>query len=186
MAATAAAASGLRHVVRSLLLCEEGAPETVPDALADLRQRLDGTGAPGGGQGPPAEGGQAAILRAALCVALEDELREASAPSSSSAAAAKELPTRCLAPAAFDAMVGLFTAALDGCGKDGDPWNGRNLLELSRALLSRTQEGRATNVLLKIYNHPLWSRVTFWEDNVIIIIIIIVIIIIMIISLMIK
>eukprot|EP00438_Fugacium_kawagutii_P006188 Skav232705 [mRNA] locus=scaffold3459:53606:55267:- [translate_table: standard] len=97
------------------------------------------------------------LIRAAFCSAIRREL------SSSLASEACEPPQAAeLGENAFQIAVTLFQAALDGADKDCDVWNGRELLVLSKFL--QLEESKCTDVLLKVYNHPLWSRVTFWED----------------------
>lgn len=114
-----------------------------------------------------------AAYRSALCVAILEDLQHrattagTSEPSEHAAIApsGNPLATVRLTAAGFDAAVALFMAALDGCDKDGDAWNGRDLMLLSQAVASEAEEGRGSiNVLLRVYSHPLWSRVTFWED----------------------
>ncbi|CAL1128387.1 unnamed protein product [Cladocopium goreaui] len=97
------------------------------------------------------------LIRTAFCFAIRSELSssEASVHSAEPPQAAE------LGEDAFEVAVSLFQAALDGADKDCDVWNGRELLVLAKFL--QLEESRK-DVLLRVYNHPLWSRVTFWED----------------------
>eukprot|EP00439_Symbiodinium_sp_Y106_P024335 s1184_g2.t5 len=61
------------------------------------------------------------------------------------------------------------SAATDGADAECDVWNGRDLLVLSKFIQLRSSSADDTeeprdDVLLRIYDHPLWSRVTFWDD----------------------
>ncbi|CAE8677863.1 unnamed protein product [Polarella glacialis] len=153
------------------------------EQLADLGSLLFGEAAAAiapataSTSGPPSEGplsrtAMAAASRAGFCAALHTEL-QASASAAAAAWAAEDPsaemgglppPAAKLDPAAFEAAVGLFKAALDGCDRDSDAWNGRDLLVLSKLLQSESEDGKPIDILLRVYNHPLWSRVTFWED----------------------
>eukprot|EP00435_Cladocopium_sp_Y103_P025885 s1298_g6.t1 len=96
------------------------------------------------------------LVRTAFCFAIRSELSSSASVHSSEPPQAAELGED-----AFDFAVSLFQAALDGADKDCDVWNGRELLVLAKFL--QLEESRK-DVLLRVYNHPLWSRVTFWED----------------------
>lgn len=93
--------------------------------------------------------GSTVSWRRALCDVLKEELQESPVG---------------LSTAAFEQAVLLFTAALDGCDRAGDAWNGRDFMVAARKIQSQPVDGRRIDVLLRVYNHPLWSRVTFWED----------------------
>ncbi|CAK9044177.1 unnamed protein product [Durusdinium trenchii] len=100
------------------------------------------------------------LARSAFCSAIRAELSLSFAPDAP--VRSGEPPQAAeLSEDAFEIAVSLFQAALDGADKDSDVWNGRDLLVLSKFL--QLQDSRK-DVLLRVYNHPLWSRVTFWED----------------------
>eukprot|EP00928_Gymnodinium_smaydae_P088861 TRINITY_DN72902_c0_g1_i1.p1 TRINITY_DN72902_c0_g1~~TRINITY_DN72902_c0_g1_i1.p1 ORF type:complete len:649 (+),score=117.79 TRINITY_DN72902_c0_g1_i1:207-1949(+) len=103
-----------------------------------------------------------AAIRAAFCAALRQELHAKT--SGGETRTAEPLGEVYVSAHAFEAFTSLFTAALDECDKESDSWNGRDLMVLAKAIRLDIDEGRTKDVLLKIYSHPLWSRVTFWED----------------------
>merc|ERR1719291_1047421 len=68
------------------------------------------------------------------------------------------------APACFDALAGLFKAALDACDEQGDSWSGRDLMVLAQLVRCEVEPGKSILLLTKVYNHALWNKVTFWEE----------------------
>lgn len=110
---------------------------------------------------------RAATTRAAFISAVWAEIPQE--PGDDGAEASRTSRTRQLEPvlldrAVFATVATLFEAALDGCDQEGDAWNGRDLLVLAQLCQTDAEDGSRVNLLLKLYNHPLWSRVTFWED----------------------
>eukprot|EP00913_Durusdinium_trenchii_P002087 g1927.t2 len=147
----------LRPLVRSLLnrkdcLCLRSRMAIVLCGKEEVRRLCDLLAAkasePAGHEG--VTGG--CLARSAFCSAIRAELSLSFAPDAP--VRSGEPPQAAeLSEDAFEIAVSLFQAALDGADKDSDVWNGRDLLVLSKFLQ-----------LQAIYNHPLWSRVTFWED----------------------
>lgn len=167
-------------VLRSLLARPEPGGEAMPDhdsaQLEQLRQSLAAGGAARSDEGPASAAEQngapsvdfAAPRRRALCESLQAEIQAVACGSKAgeiqAEVTAAELPTVQVGQVPFDAVVSLVSAALDGCDRDCDAWNGRDLMVLSQKIQCITNDLKAVDVLLKVYNHPLWSRVTFWED----------------------
>jgi len=152
----------LRPLVHDLLV-EVGDHDVSPDTLAELCHGLDNL-SQSAGQGVSADPG--VVCRAALCFALRREMGQ--------------MPLECqrgeewdqlevvrVQPHIFGAVVSIFTAALDGCDKENDAWNGRELIVLSQKICAEV-DGQVVEVLAKVYSHPLWSRVNFWEMVVIV------------------
>jgi len=111
-------------------------------------------------------GGSPAAYRTSLCTALREEIQARGPPrrDGDQPVPSEDLPSVRISSPAFEAAVSLFLAALDGCDRSGDAWNGRDLMVLAQKIQCQSEDGRTVDVLLKVYNHPLWSRVTFWED----------------------
>jgi len=167
-------------LLRSLLVRPEPGGEAMPERdstkLEQLRQILAAGDADRSNGGPttalentgPLSVDLAAPRRRALCESLQAEIQAMACGSKvgeiRAEVTAAELPTVQVEKAPFDALVSLVSAALDGCDRDGDAWNGRDLMVLSQKIQCQTEDLKAVDVLLKVYNHPLWSRVTFWED----------------------
>merc|ERR1719282_251387 len=105
----------------------------------------------------------AATCRTAFCLALREEIQTRIFSDPNQSPAAEDLPSLHVGSTTFTAIVSLFKAALDGCDRENDAWNGRDLLVLSKSIQSTCSEGIEKDVLLQVYTHPLWSRVTFWE-----------------------
>eukprot|EP00927_Polykrikos_kofoidii_P077475 TRINITY_DN74412_c0_g1_i1.p1 TRINITY_DN74412_c0_g1~~TRINITY_DN74412_c0_g1_i1.p1 ORF type:complete len:771 (+),score=165.33 TRINITY_DN74412_c0_g1_i1:78-2390(+) len=159
----------LRPLIRGLLMGDVNVCET---DVAELRARVSGEYVAEKSEGVAPRVGFDGSARSSLCAALRDELLQFQAHRSEGEATAEgnlrsiddsdDKPV-VLPMAAFDAVATLISSALDGCDRDGDAWSGRDLLVLSRAIQTEV-DGKAVDVLLKVYNHSLWSRVTFWED----------------------
>ncbi|CAE7667776.1 unnamed protein product [Symbiodinium sp. CCMP2456] len=106
-----------------------------------------------------------AVVRAGFCGALRAELN----PTASADVHGEPPSAAVLCLEAFDLATALFKAATDGADAECDVWNGRDLLVLSKFIQLRSSSADDTeeprdDVLLRIYDHPLWSRVTFWDD----------------------
>jgi len=173
-------AEAITPVLRSLLARPEPGGEAIPEhdstQLEQLRQSLAAGGADRSDGGPATATEKngapsldvAAPRRRALCESLQAEIQAAACRSIAgeiqAEVTAAELPTVQVGRAPFDAVVSLVSAALDGCVSEGDSWNGRDLMVLSQKIQCQTDDLKAVDVLLKVYNHPLWSRVNFWED----------------------
>jgi len=149
--------------------------------LAELRLCLGSGGgvaeeaptpAAGGGAaaaaGADAAGGASeasAACRTAFCEVLREEVGLGAAPSAPLTPAPDQEDFRPLLiaqPVAFDTVVSLFSAALEACAACSDFWNGRDLMVLANKIQCY-YEGQVVDVLVKVYSHPLWGRVTFWE-----------------------
>jgi len=105
------------------------------------------------------------VWRAAFCIALRDELaRQAPAELPHLRAPEDILHVQMKQKSSFDALVSLFQGALDGCYNEGDAWSGRDLMVFSQKVQFQESDGRIVDILQRVYNHSLWSRVTFWED----------------------
>merc|ERR1711879_91748 len=106
---------------------------------------------------PPAS---VAVARVVFCTVLEAELRrqaEMSEPSS------KDKDLEMLQPmyvseASFEKLVSLFKSFLDSYQKDDDPSCTGRLLAFLK-LVYCTIGGKDVTVLIRVYNHPLWSSV---------------------------
>eukprot|EP00434_Breviolum_minutum_P032499 symbB.v1.2.028739.t1/scaffold3013.1/size65374/9 len=160
----------LQPLIRSLLHRRDSTDEHAEHATADEAWKLPNQEEvsrlcdllAGRCSDPPGLEGVASecLTRTAFCSAIRSEL--SSAVASEAAVRSSEPPQAAeIGEDAFEIAVSLFQAALDGADKDCDVWNGRELLVLSKFL--QLEESRK-DVLLRVYNHPLWSRVTFWED----------------------
>jgi len=105
------------------------------------------------------------VARNIFCVVLEEELRQRinASHASSERQDLEALPPTSIPQASFDELVSLFSKALDGCDREGDCFSGRCLLAFLQ-LFHCSIDGKDVNILLRVYSHPLWSRVTFWED----------------------
>lgn len=144
------------------LLGREGDQLRLPsqDEVARLCSLLAGTASREGASARE----PSAVVRAGFCGALRAELN----PTASADVHGEPPSAAVLCPEAFDLATALFKAATDGADAECDVWNGRDLLVLSKFIQLRsssddTEEPR-DDVLLRIYDHPLWSRVTFWDD----------------------
>jgi len=98
--------------------------------------------------------------RAALCQALRVEVL-CDLPQGTTLEQARPLV---VSPATFEMLVQLFTATLGFCDEQNDTWNGRDLMVLSQLFESHGDGGKEAKLLTRLYNHPLWNKVTFWED----------------------
>jgi len=131
-----------------------GAETSVPsDEFERLKQLL-----------APSDLGSTASCRRALCNALRKQVQV-----NTGGPEAEELPLLDLTAVKvsqenFDMMISLVKVALDGCDFEGDAWNGRDLMVISQKIQNQASEKGVVDVLLKVYSHPLWSRVSFWED----------------------
>mmetsp|Transcript_34537 Transcript_34537/g.77501 ORF Transcript_34537/g.77501 Transcript_34537/m.77501 type:complete len:646 (-) Transcript_34537:17-1954(-) len=100
--------------------------------------------------------------RSAFCRVLHLEVM-ASAPEG-----VKDLdgaPSMCITQDALEILAGLIKAALDGCNQaPGDSWNGKHLILLCQRFHAEAETGKTTTLLSMVYSHPMWSRVTFWEE----------------------
>lgn len=68
-------------------------------------------------------------------------------------------------PEALDALGDVVLSSLGQCGEQLDVWGGREIMLLSQRINSREDSEHAKPMSLhgKVYHHPLWSKVEFWE-----------------------
>lgn len=96
--------------------------------------------------------------RAAMCQAFRAEILSGEPPGAElDAAAHRNLPR-----SNFDIIVHMFTAALSACESQNDAWCGRDLMVLTQ-LFTTDGSSKPLTLLSQVYNHPLWSKVSFWE-----------------------
>lgn len=140
------------------------------DALEELRRGLSGSGAEADASSTASEGSAAgggcslsSVCRAAFCAAIREAISSRSGQDLTCVAPEELLPMKLEQLSVFDAVVSLFMAALDGCDREADAWNGRDLMVLTQKVQVWADE-KVVDTLVKVYTHPLWSRVTFWED----------------------
>mmetsp|Transcript_27158 Transcript_27158/g.49440 ORF Transcript_27158/g.49440 Transcript_27158/m.49440 type:complete len:644 (+) Transcript_27158:72-2003(+) len=158
-------AEALRPLVRSLLQHAESAPAGAADAdkVAELKKGLEGTESSENSSGGASS--TSALCRQAFCTAFQKELllQAVKANNEDYAARIEDMPPIQVGAASFDIFVTLVRAALDGCHNEGDAWSGRTLMVLCNKI-QNVQEGKVVDILVRVYNHPLWGRVTFWEE----------------------
>lgn len=154
----------LRPLLRSLLQQAESNPAGAADAekVVELKKGLEGMESSENSSG----GGSASSLcRQAFCTAFQKELllQAAKVNNEDYGAKVEDLPPMQVGAASFDTFVTLVRAALDGCHNEGDAWSGRILMVLCNKI-QNAQDGKVVDILVRVYNHPLWGRVTFWEE----------------------
>lgn len=133
---------------------EAGAETSVPkEEFEQLKQLL-----------APNDLGTTAPCRRALCNALQKQVQVNTVGSEAEQVPLLDLTAIKIGQESFDMMVSLVKVALDGCDFEGDAWNGRDLMVLAQKIQNQASEKGVVDVLLKVYSHPLWSRVSFWED----------------------
>mmetsp|Transcript_35955 Transcript_35955/g.84218 ORF Transcript_35955/g.84218 Transcript_35955/m.84218 type:complete len:704 (+) Transcript_35955:58-2169(+) len=100
--------------------------------------------------------------RAAFCRAMQTEVMTAAPEGVRDLDSA---PSLCITQEALEIVAQLIKAALDGCNQPpGDAWNGKHLIQISRLFHAESESGKTVSLLSLVYSHPLWSRVTFWEE----------------------
>lgn len=77
------------------------------------------------------------------------------------------LPIR-ITSACFEVVVTLFLEACSLCEHESDAWSGRTLMVLVQLISCEVDGGRVVNLLTRVYNHPLWNKVAFWEDTMLV------------------
>lgn len=144
-----------REVEEVLEELRSGFSSVVPNVAEDSQESSNAKMSSTGGS----------VARNVFCAVLEDELRQRINASNATTTDQdlEALPPTSIPQAAFDELVSLFSKALDGCDREGDCFSGRCLLAFLQ-LVHCSIDGKDINILLKVYSHPLWSRVTFWED----------------------
>eukprot|EP00927_Polykrikos_kofoidii_P032150 TRINITY_DN27470_c0_g3_i1.p1 TRINITY_DN27470_c0_g3~~TRINITY_DN27470_c0_g3_i1.p1 ORF type:complete len:800 (-),score=169.12 TRINITY_DN27470_c0_g3_i1:66-2465(-) len=66
--------------------------------------------------------------------------------------------------AALDALASVVVAAVDACEHQNDAWGGRDFMVLAQGFRAEADSGKVQTLLSRVYNHKMWSKVTFWED----------------------
>lgn len=174
----------LRPLLRSLLQNAEpaagGAAASAElanaEQLAELRRGLEGsevqentssatTSATAGTGRAAGVSSKPGLFRYAFGIALQKELlfQVTKTGQEDFSSKIEDLPPVQVGPASFDTLVSLVRAALDGCHNESDAWNGRTLMVLCNKI-QNVHEGKVVDILVRVYNHPLWGRVTFWEE----------------------
>jgi hypothetical protein len=74
------------------------------------------------------------------------------------------LPVKITA-ACFEVLVALFLEVCTFCEQENDAWSGKLLMVLVQLLSSEGEGGRTVSLLTRVYNHPLWNKVAFWEET---------------------
>eukprot|EP00929_Paragymnodinium_shiwhaense_P022630 TRINITY_DN14408_c0_g1_i1.p1 TRINITY_DN14408_c0_g1~~TRINITY_DN14408_c0_g1_i1.p1 ORF type:complete len:853 (-),score=215.11 TRINITY_DN14408_c0_g1_i1:281-2758(-) len=181
--ATPPADHSMEPLLRELLHRKAGdASVAESDAFRQLKKRLSGGAesrdADEPGQPPPPIEASRRQARACFCRSLRAEVSKmqqeagnSQEPTTSSADAGlgagleeeEEAPPLNVSLEAFQAIAPLVCLALDGCDADNDAWCGRDLLLLSRSIQCVMDE-RNIDILFRVYSHKMWSRVTFWEE----------------------
>lgn len=69
-----------------------------------------------------------------------------------------------LTSACFEVMVAIFMQALSFCERDNDGWCGKLIMVLVPLIQCDIEGSRQVNLLTKTYMHPLWNKVSFWEE----------------------
>lgn len=124
----------------------ENFAEESKEGLRQLREGLDNT-----------------CRRAALCNCLRYEV---SGRLPEGTPLENATPLR-VAPANFETIVGLFKEALNCCDKSQvmDVWNARDLMVFSQVFQTTSADSdRTVSLLSRIYAQPIWSKVSYWED----------------------
>jgi len=75
---------------------------------------------------------------------------------------------RSVSDEAFETLVAFFKGSLDACDAQNDVWCGRDLMVLAQLFRMEGAEGKPVTLLSRIYTHPLWNKVTFWEEVLVI------------------
>lgn len=151
-------------------------PQAQPQHVSPRpKAAAEGGAAGGAGVGAAGDTAEGAVCRAAFSRALHLELQAASGGEALEAAGPSEdhalrpLRPRRLPQPVMAAFGELVAAGLDGCDREGDAWNGRDLMLHAQVLQADGDSpDKPQSVLLKVYNHKLWSRVYFWEDLLIV------------------
>jgi hypothetical protein len=101
-------------------------------------------------------------IRAAFCRVLRDEIARLYPPGQPLESA----PPLKIGAAAFEMLAELVKEALDHCDRQVlDVFNARDIMVLSYLLQTTNKEtSKPVTMLSRIYTHPIWSKVTFWED----------------------
>eukprot|EP00929_Paragymnodinium_shiwhaense_P090172 TRINITY_DN50361_c0_g1_i1.p1 TRINITY_DN50361_c0_g1~~TRINITY_DN50361_c0_g1_i1.p1 ORF type:complete len:706 (-),score=166.56 TRINITY_DN50361_c0_g1_i1:119-2236(-) len=124
-------------------------PTKEPDIIMHLRSGLDNI-----------------LRRAALAQALRAEVWSQDPKQSQAEADSFQM---CSVPVpALEALASVFVGALDACDEACDTWHGRTLMVLAQKFRSETEAGKPATLLMRIYSHKLWSKVTFWEEALVI------------------
>lgn len=97
--------------------------------------------------------------RSALCQVLKTVVISRSPPNTE----LDSLSAVSISHAKFDLLVRIFNTALDNCDQQNDAWNGRDLMVLAQIIRS-TNEEKMVSLRSQVYAHPIWSKVTFWEE----------------------
>jgi len=69
-----------------------------------------------------------------------------------------------LASAAFEVLTAMVYAALDACSEKNDIWCGRDLVVLVHLFNTKLENSKVVCLLERVYRHPLWNKVNFWEN----------------------
>lgn len=77
------------------------------------------------------------------------------------------LPVRITA-ACFEVIVALFLEVCSLCDSENDCWSGRFVMVLVNLLNCEAEGGRTVTLLTRVYNHPIWNKVAFWQDTLLV------------------
>lgn len=70
----------------------------------------------------------------------------------------------CIPVGVLEVLVPVFQASLDASDEQTDTWVGRDLMVLTNRIHADADGGKTILMLSKVYKHSLWSKVTFWEE----------------------
>lgn len=66
--------------------------------------------------------------------------------------------------ACFEVIVSLVLEACTRCDQQADAWCGKTIMTIVQYVSCDGDGGRMVVLLNRVYNHPLWNKVSLWED----------------------
>jgi len=73
-----------------------------------------------------------------------------------------------IAAACFEVVVTLFLEACSKCENELDSWSGKLMMVLVTLVNFENEGGRIVSLLSRVYNHPVWNKVSFWEETLLV------------------
>jgi len=70
--------------------------------------------------------------------------------------------------ACFEVVVTLFLEACSKCELELDSWSGKLMMVLVNLVTCESEGGKFVSLLSRVYNHPVWNKVSFWEETLLV------------------
>jgi hypothetical protein len=70
--------------------------------------------------------------------------------------------------ACFEEVVSLVMEACSRCDQQSDAWCGKTIMTIVQFVICDGEGGRELVLLNRVYNHPIWNKVSFWEQVLIV------------------